>query len=263
MLTKNIALRKVTQILCILMFITSCSTKKQIQYLQNIESGQESIVSASEYKLQPNDILKIDVYSSDMQAALPYNKPGAINNRVANATLQSLQLEGYLIEPNYNFIFPVIGSISVKNMSLRELEEHITNVLNEKEHIVDAIVSIRMLNARFTVLGEVRSPGTYSFVDDRLSILQAIGYAGDITIDGIRNNATLIREMDNKRTIHLIDLTNSETLNTDTYYIKPNDVIIIHPNFRKVKSAGFIGNASSIASISSILLSITLLLINN
>lgn len=238
-------------------------TKKQMQYLQSVDEYPNSDIISTDYTLQPQDILKIDVYSSDMQAALPYNKPGAFNNRVANATLQSLQLEGYLIDNDYNIKFPVLGTLSTKNKTLKQLEAHITFLLSNGGHLLDAIVSIRMLNARFTILGEVRSPGTFSFVDDRLSLLQALGYAGDLTIEGVRNEINLIREMDGQRKIYNLDLTDAQTLDATTFYIKPNDVIIVHPNYRKVKSAGFIGDPSSIASISSLLLSITLLLINN
>jgi polysaccharide export outer membrane protein len=112
-------------------------------------------------------------------------------------------------------------------------------------------------------LGEVQKPGTYSFVENRVSILQALGYAGDLTIDAVRKEINLIREIDGQRIVYTIDLTDTETMNATTFYMQPNDVIIVRPNFRKVKSAGFIGNPSSIASISSLLLSITLLLINN
>ena len=263
MLTKNIAMRKVTPILCILMFVTSCTTNKQMQYLQDVNQYPKTKIISNNYTLQPNDILKIDVHSSNNGAANPYNKLGAFSNRVANATLQSLQLEGYLISSEYNFYFPVLGEISVKDKSVEELEIEIKQLLIQGQHLLDPLVNVRLLNGKFTVLGEVQKPGTYSFVENRISILQALGYAGDFTIDGLRKEINLIREMDGERSVFTIDLTDAETMNAETFYIHPNDVIIVRPNFRKVKSAGFIGNPSSIASISSLLLSITLLLINN
>ncbi|MDG1849884.1 MAG: polysaccharide biosynthesis/export family protein [Flavobacteriales bacterium] len=241
----------------------SCSTKKQIRYLQNADNYENTKTTSTSYTLQPQDILKIDVYSSDMQTALPYNKPGAFNNRVANATLQSLQLEGYLIDDDYKIKFPVLGDILAKNKTLKQLEEDITFILSNEGHLLDPIVSIRLLNGQFTILGEVITPGTFSFVDDRISLLQALGYAGDLSIDAVRDEITLIREAGDYRQIYTLDLTNTQILDASTFYIHPNDVIIVQPNYRKVKSAGFIGSPSSIASISSLLLSITLLLINN
>ena len=182
---------------------------------------------------------------------------------MANATLQSLQLEGYLISNEYHFNFPILGEISVKDKTVEELEAEIIKRLVQGQHLLDPLVNVRLLNGKFTVLGEVQKPGTYSFVENRISILQALGYAGDLTIDGVRKEINLIREMDGERNVYTIDLTDTETMNAATFYMQPNDVIIVQPNFRKVKSAGFIGNPSSIASISSLLLSITLLLINN
>ena len=143
-----------------------------------------------------------------------------------------------------------------------ELEAEIIKLLVQGQHLLDPLVNVRLLNGKFTVLGEVQKPGTYSFVENRISILQALGYAGDLTIDGVRKEISLIREMDGERNVYTIDLTDTETMDAATFYMQPNDVIIVQPNFRKVKSAGFIGNPSSIASISSLLLSITLLLIN-
>lgn len=256
-------MKKLLLLSSIIACICSCTSKKQIHYMKGADKYPGSDITFNEYTLQPQDILKIDVYSSNLNAAMPYNKLGAFNERIANATLQSLQLDGYVISDDYTFEFPVFGNISAKNKTTRGLEKEIKKMLIDGEHLLDPIVNIRLLNAKFTVLGELQKPGTYSFVEDRLSILQALGYAGDLTIDGVRDEVYLIREMNKQRTIYTIDLTDIKTLNESNFYIQPNDVIVVNPNYRKVKSAGFIGNPSSIASISSLILSITLLLINN
>ncbi len=129
-------------------------------------------------------------------------------------------------------------------------------------HLVSPMVSVRLLNGKFTVLGEVTNAGTYTFLDKNLTLLQAIGYAGDLTILGKRKNITLIREVDGIRYARKLDLTSKDILDNSSYYIRNNDVIIVNPNYNRIKSAGFIGSPQSIASISSILLSITLLIIN-
>ena len=118
------------------------------------------------------------------------------------------------------------------------------------------------VNSKFTVLGEVRNPGTFSYYDRNLNIFQALGYAGDITITGKRKNITLIREENGMRKVYDISLSKSELLNKPYYLIKNNDVIMVKPNFSKVKSAGFIGSPASIASVASLLLSVTLLILN-
>lgn len=246
-----------------ILILTSCTTNKQMQYLQDVDQYPKTKITSNKYTLQPNDIIKIDVHTTNNEASIPYNKLGAFSSKVANATLQSLQLEGYLISSEYKFIFPVLGEISVEDRTTEELEIVIKKLLVKGQHLLNPLVNVRLLNGKFTVLGEVQKPGTYSFVENHISILQALGYAGDLTIDGVRKEISLIREIDGQRIVYAIDLTDTETMNANTFYIQPNDVIIVQPNYRKVKSAGFIGNPSSIASISSLLLSITLLLINN
>lgn len=236
----------------------SCSTKKQIVYL-NDNVYNASNVSYPAYTIQPYDILKIDIHSSNPEAIMPYTKVAGSN---INPNMDLLRLGGYVVSDNYTIEFPTLGSVDVKDKTLSDLEGLIFEQLSNGGHLKQPIVSVRLLNARFSVLGEVRNPGTYSFVSERISIFQALGYAGDLTIDGERSDIRLIRETDGKRTIHKINLNDVNTLNDPRYYIHSNDVIIVKPNFNKVKSAGFIGNPQSISSIASLLLSITLLLIN-
>ena len=134
--------------------------------------------------------------------------------------------------------------------------------LKNEKLLNNAIVSVRFLNSKFTVLGEVNSPGTYSFYDNSISLLQAIGYAGGLNEFAKRKKITLIREINGIKKIKNLDITETDFLDGPYYYLKNNDVIIINPNFNKVKSSGFIGSPQSIASIASILLSITLIILN-
>lgn len=245
--------------LLIICFLGSCSSSKQLLYL-NDKTYPESAVEYPNYTIQPQDILKIDVHSITPEAALPYNKVSRGN---INQNISVLQLEGYLVSDKYSFKFPMLGIIDVKGKTISDLENEIYKRLVDGEHLTNPIVSVRLLNARFSVLGEVKSPGTYSFVGERLSVFQALGIAGDLTIDGKRTQLQLIRERNGQRVIHEINLSEINTLDSPYYFIHSNDVIIVKPNFNKIKSAGFIGNPQSISSIASLLLSITLLLTNN
>ena len=152
--------------------------------------------------------------------------------------------------------------VSVENLSENKLAERIKKLLVDGEHLTNPHVKVRRINSKFTVLGEVRNPGTFSYYDRNLNIFQALGYAGDITITGKRKNITLIREENGMRKVYDISLSKSELLNKPYYLIKNNDVIMVKPNFSKVKSAGFIGSPASIASVASLLLSVTLLILN-
>ncbi|MDC3130456.1 polysaccharide biosynthesis/export family protein [Bacteroidota bacterium] len=254
---------KFSSLMLICVFLASCSTKNQIIYLKDAEKvPADKWVKNSKLGdyIEAGDILKIDVYTVINEASLPYNKD---NFDFSNKNLDMLKLEGYTVDDQMNINFPVLGKISVEMMNEEQLEDKITYLLDNGDHLNNPTVSVRKLNKKFTVLGEVMRPGTFSYIEKNLNIFQALGYAGDITIDGKRKDVTFIRSENGKRNIYNVELTKSEFLKSDIYNIKNNDIIIINPNYSKVKSAGFIGNPSSIASIASLLLSITLLITNN
>ena len=244
--------------------LASCSTKNQLIYLKDFD--KQNTYSKTDYSVLNNnievgDILKIDVQTIVPEAAIPYNKISTRQTQSQNLDL--LKLEGYLVDDFKMINYPVLGKISVEGLSENQLESKITQLLLDGNHLTNPTVKVRRVNSKFTVLGEVRSPGTYSYFDKNLNIFQALGFAGDLTIDGKRKDITLIREENGNREVYKIELTKAELLNRPIYYIKNNDVLIVNPSFSKVKSAGFIGSPASVASIASLLLSITLLITNN
>ena len=247
---------------CTLLF--SCSSKKQLLYLNDSDVLSDWPSSKNIYKeskIQIGDILQVDINSKSLEAALVYNKTR--KNNFGGASINTImELEGSLVNDNFEIEIPVIGLVSAKDLSISELEKKITNILINDSHLSDPSVSIRIVNFKFTVLGEVRSPGTFSNFKDKLNIFQALGYAGDLTIDAKRKNVKVIREINGIKKVYDIKLTEASIFNHPAYYIRNNDVIVISPSYSKVKSAGFIGSPASIASIASILLSITLLIIN-
>ena len=254
-------MKKLLLIVVSVLMISACTSKKQMVYLKGIEKYTNTEITKQKISstIQVDDVLRIEVRSMIPEAAIVYNRVPQQANTVQNINL--LQLEGYLVSSNYTINFPVLGVIKVTGTTL-ELEQGIAKKLLEGGHLVNPTVSVRLLNGKFTVLGEVAKAGTYTFLEKNLTVLQALGYAGDLTISGKRNNITLIREVDGVRSTAKLDLTSKDLLDNPAYYIRNNDVIIVNPNFNRIKSAGFIGSPQSIASLSSILLSITLLLIN-
>ena len=241
--------------------LASCSTKSQLVYLKGSKENNFNKVnySPSKIKIEIGDILKIDVQTIVPEAALAYNNSA---NKINTQSLEILKLEGFLVNESMTINYPVLGKISVQNLSLAQLELKITQLLLDGGHLTNHTVKVKRINSKFTVLGEVTQPGTFTYFDEKLNLFQALGYAGDLTIEGKRKDVTIIREENGLSKIYKIDLTKSNFIHEPYYQIKNNDVIIINPNFSKVKSAGFIGSSSSIASISSLLLSITLLIIN-
>ena len=240
-----------------LFFFSSCVSKKNLYYVQDIQSYNNSEVISSQNIIQENDILKIDVTSLELSASLPYNIPTFQSNNGMN--LQIMQLNGYLVSNNKTINFPVLGEVYVTDKTTKGLESYLKNRLEGEGHLIKPVVSVRLLNSKFTVLGEVNRPGTYNFTEKNISFLQAIGLAGDLTIDGNRKDIVVVRESDGLRTTSNIDLTSASWLTSNYQNIQPNDVIIVNPNTKKVTSAGLIGNISTFLSIASIILSTIIL----
>ena len=243
--------------LFILSILYSCATKKKVLYLQDATAQGASEVNYVSAKIQPNDILKITVESLVSEAAIPYNKN--VTQAPIAQNLQLLQLEGYLVSESNTINFPVLGEISTANKTTDDLQNNIKQALISGGHLSNPTVSVRLLNAKVTILGEVNKPGTYNFTEQNITLLQALGYAGDLTINGKREDILLTREVDGARKITHIDLTSTAFMNGDFYFIKPNDVIIVNPNNPRVKNAGFIGNINNVLTIASLLLSVAIL----
>lgn len=244
--------------LCSILIFTSCSSKKDILYVQDIHLAKPTELQFESPTIQTNDILKITVSALEPSAAIPYNK--LKDSAVSASNLELMRLEGYEVSQDLTIEFPQLGTLSVQNKTPSQLASTIKQRLESEGHLVNPVVNVRLINAKFTVLGEVQRPGTYSFTESKLTLLQAIGLAGDLTINGKRTNIKLIREINNERTIFHIDLTASDWMNSNSYYMYPNDVIIIDPNSPRVKSAGFVGNVGTAVTVVSVLLSTIILL---
>lgn len=246
----------ITMFLIALLF-SNCASKRDILYLQDANNYPETPIAYTNALLQTNDVLRIQVSALVPEMAIPYNRPtaqgGAMNP-------QMLSLEGYLVDSDLTINFPVLGVISVANKTPVELGAEIKKRLEEGNHLKDPVVDVRLVNAKITVLGEVNSPGTFVFTEPNINILQALGYAGDLNINGRRDDVIVIRELEGVRRITHIDLTNSDYLDSEFNYIKPNDVIIVNPNEPKVKSSGFIGNPAALLGVLSFLISTGILL---
>lgn len=240
-----------------LLFLASCASKKGMLYYQDIQTNSQSSINYVANEIQVNDILYIKVDALIQDSAKPFNLE--INNTAA-ASLQNYKVQGYLVALDGTIIFPVIGSIKVVGKTTNQLQTLLRDLLNEKGYIKDANVNVRVINSKVTVLGEVNKPGTYSFDEQNISLNQAIGYAGDLTIFGKRNDILLIRENNGTRNYIKIDLTKSDWFTNPYYYVKQNDIIIVNPNGPKVMSSGYFTNIGSIIGIMSLVATIVLLI---
>ena len=245
-----------------LLLVSSCSSKKDILFLQDIDKYPSIDILNNSEKIQPNDILKIKVSALIPPTALPFNKASITGEQNTDTDLEIMKLEGYLVSEKKTIKFPVLGEISVDNKSILELEDEIKKNLISGGYLNNPTVTVRFLNAKFTILGEVNNPGTFNFTDNKINFFQGLGMAGGLNINADRQNLILIRDIEGKRKTFNIDLTKSEWLDSPYQNIRRNDVILVNPNKSKIKSAGFIGSVSDILSLASIILT-SIVIINN
>lgn len=210
--------------------------------------------------IKPDDLLSILVMANDEKSALLFNLPQAIGNNLYGGYAQGAPTPpGYLVNSDGSIQFPVIGNIQLAGLTRSEA----VDILKEKlsSYIVNPTISIRILNFRVTVLGEVRNPGTFTVPNERVTVLEALGIAGDLLITGERENVLIIRDEDGKKREYRIDLTNENLFSSPVYYLRQNDVVYVEPNRAKRNSS--IINASNtgivISSLSLILTSLILI----
>lgn len=238
--------------------IFSCVNKKKIIYFQ----GDKAIASDTTKKHSPllkiDDLLMITVMSMDAEATKPFNLStyGANQNSINNPSGSNTGPKGYLIDENGEIAFPVIGKIKLAGLNRTQACDLIKEKL--KDYLKDPIVHIEIQNFNITILGDVSKPGNYLVNHERITLIEAIGMAGDLNISGLRKNVLVIRDNNGSKTETRVDLTNKELFNSPVFYLQQNDIVYVEQN-RSKKNSGAI-NATSITLIISITtLGITLL----
>ena len=257
-MTKTIKI--IFSVFLFIFLLQSCVSKKEILYIQDLDTYVPTKLSYNNSEIQIDDVLKITVGALMPEAAIPYNKNfGGIQQ---NQNIEVMKLEGYLVSQDKTINFPVLGILSVANKTIVDLEKDLKERLESGGYLIDPIVTVRLLNAKVTILGEVNSPGTFNFTENNMSFLQALGLAGDLTINGNRTDIIIIRNVDGVQSTSHLNLTSADWLSGPFERIRPNDVIVVNPNGSKIKSSAFFGSASSFVAIASLLIS-TVVLINS
>lgn len=233
--------------------LISCTSVKNIEYLQN--PNQLSNSNTFEPTFQVDDQLLILVSSENPEIAAPYNLKSYIYQANSESSLAQERNHAYILDSKGNIEFPVLGTINLLGQTRTQATNKIKDLL--KEHIKDPIVNIRLLNFKISVLGEVNKPGVYSITSDRITILEALALAGDLSIYGKRNTILLVREKDGVKTYNKIDITQAELLNSPNYYLSQNDVIYVTPNKTKVNSS--VIGPNIVVGLSALSLAVTIL----
>jgi polysaccharide export outer membrane protein len=226
-------------LLGLLLDVESCSFRKKMVYFQGSTSSKSDSLRQGNYTpvLRTDDLLSIFIGGGDPDAVIPFNMPLALNTTPTYggyATGTSTP-PGYLIDAKGNIDFPLLGPLHVAGLDRIAA----TELLREKltPYIKHPAINIRIVNFKVTVLGEVRLPGTFTIPNERITLLEAIGIAGDLNITAVRKNILVIRDDNGKKTEYRIDLTSKELFSSPVYYLNQNDVVYVEPNRSKRNSA--------------------------
>lgn len=248
--------------------LTACQSYKKVPYFQNVEVVNEAEQQEKLYdaKIMPKDLLTIVVSCTNPELAIPFNLTVASNAGIAVSTSSYVTtqpvLQPYLVDNEGNINFPVLGELKLGGLTKREAEQLIIDKL--KPYMKETpIVTVRMVNYKISVIGEVTRPGTFTISNEKVNLLEALAMAGDMTVYGLRDNVKLIREDANgKQQIVTLDLNNAETILSPYYWLQQNDIVYITPNKAKARNSD-VGNSTSLwFSATSILVSVVSLLVN-
>ena len=233
---------------------SSCVSTKQLTYLQENEETVDSVMTVRKiqepYRLQVNDLLSIRVKALDQKEVGIFNP---INDANSNATgEEKLYYDGFVVDPHGNIRIPSFGEMQVLGYTVEEvrfmLEERLLKDFFKKE--ANIFVTVKISGIRYTINGEISSPGSYIIYRDQVSIMEAIANSGDITVVGNRKDVIIIRQYPLGQKVHHIDLTDINALNSPYYYIQPNDLILINPLPQKSSGFGVTGLSSFITVMS-------------
>ncbi len=250
--------------------LSSCSSYKKVPYLQQPDSSRESnfpvYTKSTNVKYQPEDVLGITVNSSrEPSVASAFNLPIQPSATTYDGTTESLSQglgrQTYLVTGSGEIDFPILGTIKVAGMDRAGLEAYLKKEL--KQYIKEEpVITIRLMNYRISVLGEVARPGQYSVSRDKINVLEALSLAGDMTIFGKRDNVTIMRETpEGELKVIKLDLNSTEVLSSPYFYLQQNDVVYVEPNKAKAKSSDISAQTTVLISLGSLLLGVVNLVV--
>lgn len=254
-------LKKITPLFLIIL-IFSCASRNDVVYYQNIDNLSSSKESVSyEIKIQPDDLLMIIVSAEEPETAIPFNLKsfGAVNPKQPDLLMGQQSMQLYLVDANGFIDFPILGKLKVGGQTRTE----VLKIFQEKisKYIEKPIINIRNLNFKISVQGEVTVPGTYSVTSERVTLIEALSMAKDLTIYGRRDNVLIIRESNGVKSYNRVDITKADFINSPFYYLSQNDVVYVEPNKNKINGAAVGPNTNVIISITSLLITLITLIV--
>ncbi len=260
---------KITKYLCVgaIGILIGCTSPKEVLYLQDIDSYKaQKIESIYQMSIHKDDLLAILVNSRNPELALPFNMPMVtyqLGSEEAGGYGQQ-RILGYLVDTNGDIDFPILGKLHVEGLTRLDLTNLIKEKLMESDLIKDPIVTVQFLNFKISVMGEVDRPGSFTIKGDRVTLLEALSMAGDLTIYGRRDRGAVIRENNDVRTVLYHDLRSADIFNSPCYYLQQNDIVYVEPNKVKAAQSGINQNNSVGVWLSaiSVIASVTAIIVN-
>ena len=232
-------MKKFIPALLMLLVVASCTTPKKVPYFQDLNNGGSvKIATAQDIRLKPGDQFTIHVNSKDHELALPLNLTRTTNNSSSNETRLA-----YTVDERGYIDFPTLGEIHVEGKTRDELAKHIKGIILERRLILDPVVIVGFYNQQVSVLGEVSKPGKYDITKDRFTVLDAISLAGDLTIQGKRENVTVLREEYGAQKAYTLNLNDAAQFHASpAFYLQQNDIVYVEPNPAKASQSSTNGN---------------------
>lgn len=260
-------MRNTISVLCAATFLcllcSSCSSSRQVSYLQKLNEGFRDTLIEYDARIMPKDLLTISVSCFEPEAALPFNLVVPTSQTGINSTnlVSQPTLQNYLVNNQGEIVFPVLGTLKVGGMTTQETSELIVGKLERylKER---PIVTVRLVNYKISVIGEVSRPGVYTVNNEQVNVFEAVAMAGDLTIYGKRDNVRIIRTVDGKQKLITINLNDENIIYSPDFYLRQNDILYVEPNKAKKQSANIGSSTNLLISITSILISLAGLMVN-
>lgn len=231
-------------LLLIVVFFNSCITKKQITYFQDISGSDSAIVVSAnsglrtggfEPVIKAGDILNINVMSLSVETNQLINYPFVNQSASSPEKTLTQATPGFLVDNEGNIQIPMLGNIKVDGLTTIQIQKLLLEKLDK--YLQSPTVSVRFSNFKITILGEVTRPGVYPVPNERITLIEALGMAGDLSIYGLRNGVKLIREVNGKNKVFFIDISSKNVLNSPYMYLQPNDIIYVDPSSGKAANA--------------------------
>ena len=226
-----------------LLSATSCGTPKDVAYFQDLNNNPDTVITLQNrvITVKPTDKIYIGVKSKDPQISQLFNLMGETRGSSANKLSQDAYY--YTVDSKGDIDFPVVGKIQVAGLTREEIAEKVKKSLVDASLVKDPTVTVSLSNLHYSMMGEVAKPGQYAIEDEKVTILDAISKAGDLTIQGRRNDVMVLRQENGHQKIYKIDLCSGKDIfSSPAYYLQQNDVVYVTPNDTKKRSSTLNGN---------------------